>query len=187
MDIQTATESLITHITASTGKEGKGLAVTSREGYFLLLFGEKSGGEYGHVRLDDDTGDGFYIRLKNGTIDETKATNYRRGACVDASRITARMRLVAQSTCNSISTLAVAFRNALATYKAQTITEQVVEASASVRTLVFDFATIVLDELTEAEREQASGWEGTMQFIAIDFDLTYTLESCLIPATNGLC
>ena len=178
MNIQAVTSTLIAHLNSLTGSQGKGLAITSKGGYFLLVFGEMAGGEYERVMIDDRIGEAYYIRLKTGVVNESSPGNKRRGSCAATNQIQAQCRLVAMSHRLSIVELADSFRASLNSFKAPTIGSDPVRAGASVRATQYDFATIVLDETPESERDQVSGWEGAMQIIAIDFDLTYISESC---------
>jgi hypothetical protein len=186
MNIQAAGDSLIAQVIAATGKDGKGIAVNSKGGNFLLIFGETAGGEYERVGIDDRLGEAFYIRLR-GAVDETESTNLRRGSCGTASRITAKCRLVAMSHCDSVNTLATNFRNALTGYRKKLITPDIYDSHASPKSIQYDFATIVIDEVPEDKREEVTGWEGAMRLIAIDFDLNYTLEDCGTTAEKCAC
>lgn len=181
MEIQKVTCALMAHITNTTKKEGKGLAVPDRAGHFLLMFEGMAGGEYERVQIDDRAGDGYYIRLKDGRVEEVKATNYKRGGCQDASRVSAKCRLVVQSEKDSIAVLAHNFRGAIASFKAEQLAGGVFMVSASVRTVLYDFTTIFFEETTLSERESGSGWEGHMQLVAIDFEINFTLEGCGQP------
>lgn len=181
MEIHEVTCGLIAHITQTTNKPGKGLAVADRVGHFLLMFAGMAGGEYERVQIDDRAGDMFYIRLRDGRVEETKAVGYKRGACNEASRVTARCRLVVQSEANSIGVLAWNFRAALNSFKVAEL-GSAFSVSTSVRAVIYDFTTIFFEETTEAERGSGSGWEGNMQLLAIDFEINYTLEACTAPA-----
>lgn len=187
MNIQTVTNSLIQHLNSLTGKEGKGMAVNSKGGYFLLVFGEKTGGEYGRVSIEDNIGEAYYIRLKTGVINERKVPGKRRGSCDDASLITAPVRIVAMSHCDTIQTLSDAFRDGIASFKKRTIDNITTDAIAVITSVQYDFATIVNEETPESERAELSGWDGGMSLIAIDFDLSYVLESCPVSAENSCC
>lgn len=59
MEIHEVTCGLIAHITQTTNKPGKGLAVADRVGHFLLMFAGMAGGEYERVQIDDRAGDMF--------------------------------------------------------------------------------------------------------------------------------
>lgn len=182
MEIQKLTEVLIAHISRKTGITGKGLAVADRADHFLLMFADTvGGGEYERVQLDDRAGDAYYIRLKDGKIEEAKISGAIRGATVNsASRVTARCRLVAQSNTQALGALAYNFRNALASFEEPAIqSENIFAAGVSIRAILFDFTTIFYEESTAAEREGGTGWEGNMQICAVDFDLNFTLETCL--------
>lgn len=182
--IQDVTNSLIRHLDRVTKSTGKGMAVNSKGGYFLLLFGEMTGGEYERVMIDDHIGEAYYIRLKTGIVNENKSTGKRRGSCTVASQAQVQCRLVAMSHCQSIAVLAETFRNALNSYIELTISDINVRSSSFVRAIQYDFATIVEEETPEADRAEMSGWEGGMSIIAIDFDLNYTLEVCPEGTTN---
>ena len=177
IELQTIANSLISHINAATGKDGEGIAVTSKGGHFLLLFGDRMGGEFARVMPTDDKGEFYYIRLKTGQVDEATAPK-KRGSCNGQSRITARCRLVAMSHCDTIATLAYNMRSAVSGYRNRYVGETLSDATTSVNATVYDFATIVTDEVPEASREDVSGWEGGMSIIAIDFDLSFTAEAC---------
>ena len=185
MNIQTVTNALIQHLNSLTGKEGKGMAVNSKGGYFLLVFGEKTGGEYGRVSIEDNIGEAYYIRLKTGLVNEVKTVTLRRGACADASQITAPARLVAMSHCDSIQVLADKFRGGIASFRKRTIDNITTDALAVVTSVQYDFATIVNEETPESERAELSGHEGGMSLIAIDFNLSYVLESCPVSAETN--
>lgn len=182
MKIQEVVCALISKIGTTTGFTGKGLAVADRAGHFLLMFEGKAGGEFERVGLDDRAGDSYYIRLKDGKVEETVAVNYKRGGCNKASRISARCRLVVQSECQSIANLAWNFRAALSAFRVQQLGDDVHMASVSVSSIVYDFTTIFFEETTQAERESGSGWEGSLNVVAVDFTLFYTLEGCAAPA-----
>ena len=186
MNIQAAGDSLIKHVIAATGKAGKGIAVNSKGGNFLLIFGETTGGEYERVGIDDQLGEAFYIRLR-GAVDETESTTLRRGSFGIASRVTAKCRLVAMSNCDSVNTLATNFRNALTGYRKKMIAPDKYDLYASPKSIQYDFATIVIEEVPEDKREGVTGWEGAMRLISIDFDLNYTLEDCGTTAAKCTC
>jgi hypothetical protein len=183
MTIQTVTDSLISHLDYLTGSKGKGLAVTSKGGFFLLMFGEMTGGEYDRAQLDDRIGEAYYIRLRTGIVNENRQDGLRRGACSTANQAQAQCRLVAMSHCHSIAALANLFRSAINRYRKNTIEDEDVRATANVRSTQYDFATIVIDEIPEDERDGVTGWEGGMTIISIDFDLNFTMEACpvLLP------
>lgn len=187
MNIQTVTNSLIQHLNSLTGKEGKGMAVNSRGGYFLLVFGEKTGGEYGRVSIEDNIGEAYYIRLKTGLVNEQRLTSKRRGSCADTSQVKAACRLVAMSHCDSIQALADKFRVGIALFSKRQNYGYTTDTEAVVTAVQYDFATIVNEETPESERAELSGHEGGMSLIAIDFDLSYTLESCPVSAENSCC
>lgn len=185
MSIQTAASSLIKYVDALTGKTGKGIAVNSKGSRFLLVFDEKRGGDYDSVGLDDRAGEAYYIRLKTGVVDETVVVGLKRGSCGDTSRISAKCRLVAMSHCDSVNDLATNMRTALASYKKRMITPDVYDANTLVQSIQYDFATVVNEEVEEDKREEMTGWEGRMSIIAIDFTLSYTLETC--PPKGASC
>jgi hypothetical protein len=181
MKLQEVVCALLAHIKTVTGKEGKGLAIADKQGHFLLMFEGKAGGDFERVMLDDRAGDTFYIRLKDGRTEETAALNYKRGGCNKASRISARCRLVVQSECSSIATLAWNFRAALNSFRPASLETDVFSVSTSVSSILWDFTSIFFEEITQAEREGESGWEGPLQILAIDFTINYTLEGCNAP------
>jgi hypothetical protein len=187
MNTQTVTNSLIQHLNSLTGKKGKGMAVNSKGGYFLLVFGENMGGEYTRVSIEDNIGEAYYIRLKTGVVNEQILTSKRRGSCKDTSQVKAACRLVAMSHCDSIQVLADKFRNGIASFSKRTIDGYTTDALATVTSVQYDFATIVNEETPESERAELSGHEGGMSLIAIDFDLSYVLESCPVSAENSCC
>jgi len=169
---------LICYLQDKSGFEGAGLGVSARSGDFLLLFQQKgAAGEYEAVRIDDRKGNGFYIRLRDGSIEETPRVS-RGGSCERSSQVRAACRLVIQSRDFEISRVYEVFRAALTSYLRIGIGAEVQSVDASIRKVVFDFSTIVIEESTVKEREEMTGWEGMINLLAIDFDLNYIHENC---------
>lgn len=163
---------------AATGLAGVAIGVPSRSGHFLLLFDPKgAGGQFEAVGIDDRKADGFYIRLRDGAISEVPKIS-RGGSCERSSFVTAPCRLVAYSHRFGVKELYDVFRAALTTYTRGSIGEEVQAVDASVRRILLDFTSIVIEESTPQERESMTGYEGMMNLIAIDFDLNYTHENC---------
>lgn len=169
---------LLCHIEAVTGLKGAALAVPARSGDFLLLFDPKgAGGQFEAARIDDRKGDGFYIRLKDGSIEETPKISGA-GSCERSSFVRAACRLVVFSHRFGVKDLYETFRPALSMYTKSSIGIEVQSVEANVRKCLLDFSTIVIEESTPKEREGMTGFEGMLNLLAIDFDLKYTHESC---------
>lgn len=177
--IKQVSTALIQHIKANAPAfDGVGIAVPSPGNLFLLVFDEQAGGDYQRAALDDRGGELFYVRLRSGEIEESKA-NQRRGSCSNDSLITAKCRLVAQSECLGPSDLIESFLKALHSFQKKTIGRVITYATSTPKSMNLDFAEVVKRELSDEESANASGWEGARYVASIDFDLTYIVDCSL--------
>lgn len=164
--------------TAAPTFDGGGIAVPSRGNVFLMLFDGQAGGDFQRIGLDDRNGEWFYIRLRTGEIEEIKMKGG--GACSNDSLVTAKCRLVMQSSILNPADLVEHFLPALRAFKSKVISTAIARGAVTPKSYNIDFASVVKEELSEEENkpenDAPTGWEGARFVARIDFDLTYVLD-----------